>query len=301
MKLSAWARQQGISYKTAWRIWKSGTLPVSAKQLPTGTIGVHAERRERGVALCAQVSSADQKADLDRQLARLAEFAASQGLVIDVVKEIGAGLSGHRKGLLRFLSNPQVQTIAVEHRDRLMRFGFEHLEASLAAQQRKIPVIEPNEVTEWAPGSMANAQPPTGPKRQRGPSMRERPVFTYRAMLARYAALDGQAQRSLFAAKQAGKPISQLKRDFFVLPKESGKACMVFLGDRQEGAQSGAAGARSVGLFCASDPGNAPILAGAIPARESSAALFGWCPGRHTLKEWWSMVLGTANLARLPY
>lgn len=215
MKLSTWARQQGISYKTAWRMWKFGTLPVSAEQLPTGTIGVHAERCGRGVALCARVSSAAQKVDLDRQLARLAEFAASQGLVVvDVVEEIGSGLSRHRKGLLRLLSNPQVQTIAVEHRDRLMRFGFEHLEASLAAQQRKILVIEPNEVTECAPGSMANAQLPTGPKRQWRPSMCERPVFTYQAMLARYAALDGQAQRSLFAAKQAGKPINQLKRDF---------------------------------------------------------------------------------------
>jgi len=38
MKLSDWARKQGISYITAWRWFKAGKLPVAARQLPTGTI-----------------------------------------------------------------------------------------------------------------------------------------------------------------------------------------------------------------------------------------------------------------------
>jgi putative resolvase len=38
MKLSAWARQQGLSYKTAWRLWKAGKLPVPAEQLAIGTV-----------------------------------------------------------------------------------------------------------------------------------------------------------------------------------------------------------------------------------------------------------------------
>ncbi|MDD2677660.1 MAG: IS607 family transposase, partial [Methylacidiphilaceae bacterium] len=53
-------------------MWKEGRLPVPAEQLPTGTVIVHAEAAQpNGVALYARVSSADQKADLDRQLARL--------------------------------------------------------------------------------------------------------------------------------------------------------------------------------------------------------------------------------------
>ena len=38
MKLSSWARQQGLSYKTAWRLWKAGKLPVPAEQLITDDI-----------------------------------------------------------------------------------------------------------------------------------------------------------------------------------------------------------------------------------------------------------------------
>jgi len=45
------------------------------------------------------VLSADQKADLDRQVARLAAFAAEKGIkAAKVVAEVGSGLNGHRKG-----------------------------------------------------------------------------------------------------------------------------------------------------------------------------------------------------------
>src|SRR3979411_3162908 len=38
MKLSEWASGQGVSYRTALNWFHAGTLPVSARQLPTGTI-----------------------------------------------------------------------------------------------------------------------------------------------------------------------------------------------------------------------------------------------------------------------
>ncbi|MGC8720634.1 MAG: IS607 family transposase, partial [Thermodesulforhabdaceae bacterium] len=38
MKLSEWAIHKGISYMTAWRMWKTGKLPVPAEQLPTGIL-----------------------------------------------------------------------------------------------------------------------------------------------------------------------------------------------------------------------------------------------------------------------
>jgi len=41
MKLSHWAKQQGITYRTAWTWFKKGKLPVEAVQLPSGTILVN--------------------------------------------------------------------------------------------------------------------------------------------------------------------------------------------------------------------------------------------------------------------
>ncbi|MBK6999807.1 MAG: hypothetical protein IPH35_08650 [Rhodoferax sp.] len=52
MKLSEWAKQQGLTYKGAWKMFHAGQLPLRAEQLPTGTIIVHpAEAKPQGVAL----------------------------------------------------------------------------------------------------------------------------------------------------------------------------------------------------------------------------------------------------------
>lgn len=149
MKLSVWAELQGVSYKTAWRMWKAGTLPVPSEQLATGTVIVHAGAPAAGVALYARVASSDQKADLDRQVLRLTDHAIAHRMtVVDVVREVGSGLNGQRKCLVRLLRNPQVRTIMVEHRDRLVRFGFEYLEAALASCDRRVIVVDANEVAD---------------------------------------------------------------------------------------------------------------------------------------------------------
>ena len=150
MKLSQWAKQQGLSYKTAWRMWINGTLPVRAEQLATGTIVLHLpEHKAAGAALYARVSGHGQKADLDRQLARLSEFAAARKMqVVESIREVGSGLNGHRKGMLRILSNPAIEVVVVEHRDRLMRFGFEYVEAALLASGRRVLVMEEQEMTD---------------------------------------------------------------------------------------------------------------------------------------------------------
>ena len=151
MKLSEWSNQEGIHYQTAWRWFKDGKLPVPARQTSTGTILVDVPRDENTydnrVVLYARVSSYDQRGDLDRQVARLTEWVTKEGMAVnEVVTEIGSGLNGRRKKLARILSDRTITTIVVEHRDRLARFGVEHLEAAFSAQGRKIVVMDTDEV-----------------------------------------------------------------------------------------------------------------------------------------------------------
>lgn len=149
MELSDWARRQGISYITAWRWFKAGKLPVPARQLPTGTILVEEPNPQGRTVLYARVSSADQKDDLQRQVQRLEAFAREQGWAdFNVVTEIASGFNGKRKKLLRVLRDPKVSRIVVEHRDRMSRFGFEMLEAALAAAGTRVVVVEKGEVTD---------------------------------------------------------------------------------------------------------------------------------------------------------
>jgi putative resolvase len=150
-KLSAWAAERGVHYRTALAWVTAGTMPVAVERTPGGHIRVLDEPATvptgtRRVVLYTRVSSSDQKADLDRQADRLRTFASGRGFAnVEVVKDIGSGLNGHREKLIRLLSDPGVGTIIVEHRDRLARFGVEYIEASLASQDREILVAEAGE------------------------------------------------------------------------------------------------------------------------------------------------------------
>jgi putative resolvase len=46
------------------------------------------------------------------------------------------------------MSDPHATVIVVEHRDRLARFGMEHLEAALSAQGRRMVVAGAGEPTD---------------------------------------------------------------------------------------------------------------------------------------------------------
>ncbi|HEX5811981.1 MAG TPA: IS607 family transposase [Pseudonocardia sp.] len=150
MKLSAWSKEQGVSYRTALNWFHAGTLPVPARQLPTGTILVDPPVRETGVTVVyCRVSSHDQKPDLERQAGRVLPMCSERGIRIDrtvTVIEIGSGRGGRRTKLRTLLGDPKVSTIVVEHRDRLARFGVEYLEAALAAHGRTVVVLDDAEL-----------------------------------------------------------------------------------------------------------------------------------------------------------
>ncbi len=148
MKLSEWARRNGVTYKTAWKWFNAGILPVKALRLPTGTILVlpALEEAPKDVALYARVSSHDQKKDLERQLARLVSFATREGHQVGrTVEEIGSGLNGHRSKLLAVLRDPTIGAVVVEHRDRLATFGVEYIQAALETSGRHLIVMEQGE------------------------------------------------------------------------------------------------------------------------------------------------------------
>ena len=149
MKLSDWAKNKGISYQTAWRLYRDGALPVKAMQLATGTIIVEenpVNANARGVALYARVSGSGQQPELTTQLNRLVSYATNNHYaIIQAISEVGSGLNGHRPKLMKLLADPNVKIIIAEHKDRLVRFGYEYIEASLKAQGRRIIVVEQGE------------------------------------------------------------------------------------------------------------------------------------------------------------
>ena len=97
MNLTEWAHAQGIHVTTAYRWYREGTLPVPARKVgrlilvSPGTAAVPSP--QGGAGLYARVSSHDQKAGLDRQVARLPAWTVQAGLpVVGVEAEAGSDL-----------------------------------------------------------------------------------------------------------------------------------------------------------------------------------------------------------------
>jgi putative resolvase len=141
MRLSQYAKQLNVTYKTAYRWWKAGKL--DAYQLETGTVIVRDPVSvSKGVALYARVSSAGQKEDVDRQVQRLKDYAAAKGYQVSKeVIEIASGLNDTRPKLEKLLADTSIGTIVVENRDRLTRFGSHYIETLLEAQGRHLEMI----------------------------------------------------------------------------------------------------------------------------------------------------------------
>jgi predicted site-specific integrase-resolvase len=98
------------------------------------------------------VWSAEQKADLDRQVARVT---AEQIAVGKVVTEVGSALNGHRRKFVALLRDSTVGGIVVGYRDRFCRFGSEYVEVALAARGRELVVVDSAEVDGDLVGDMA--------------------------------------------------------------------------------------------------------------------------------------------------
>jgi putative resolvase len=152
VNLTEWAKTQGVHPQTAYRWFREGTLPVPAQRVGPRTILVNIDANTTpeaigGLGLYARVSSHDQKADLERQVARLSAWAAKTGSkVVRVESEIASGMNGARSKARRMLADPAVTTMVVEHKDRLGRMNVELVEAALSASGRRLLVLDEGEV-----------------------------------------------------------------------------------------------------------------------------------------------------------
>ncbi len=147
VKLSVFAKDQGISYITAYRHWQQGN--IEGVQLPSGSIlvsdwkeGVDFAAETTNAIVYARVSDAGQKTRLKNQVTKLTEFAESKNYtVIETVEEVALGFSDHRTKLLSVLYRPDWDVLVVENRDAFMKFGFPYVEALLRKNQQEIIVL----------------------------------------------------------------------------------------------------------------------------------------------------------------
>jgi len=80
-------------------------------------------------AIYARESSSENKAALASQKEGLLQYATAKGYqIVQVVCEVGSGVSDARKKLHALLKKRDFDVLLVEHKDRLTRFGFRWFE-----------------------------------------------------------------------------------------------------------------------------------------------------------------------------
>ena len=146
------AKQLGVTIQTV-RNWiysgKVQTLRTAGGEhrIPESEIrrilGIPAPKRQ--TVLYSRVSSYGQKADLETQERLLEQFAIENGYT-NLVKfrDIASGLNPKRRGLrriFRLIDANQIDTIIVNYKDRLTRFGFEYLESYFNSHGAKVLVL----------------------------------------------------------------------------------------------------------------------------------------------------------------
>lgn len=143
-KLSEYAKENSVTYRTAWNRFKSdkikgafmdNTNHVLIPLFPEITSATNA-------ILYARVSNNDRKKELEYQLERIRNYSINNGYnIIDEVKEIASGMNDDRPKLNKILLRKDWDVIIVENKDRLTRFGFNYLNLLLKLNGKQIIVI----------------------------------------------------------------------------------------------------------------------------------------------------------------
>jgi putative resolvase len=148
IKLSEYAKNKSITYKTAWTHFGKGLIKGAFKD-DSGhvLIPIVNDFDYSNVVLYARVSSNEMKENLKRQEQRLNEYAIRNNYnIIKSIKEIGSGMNDNRPKLISLLNDNSWSTLIVENKDRLTRFGFNYLKTLLEKNNKKIIVINQNEL-----------------------------------------------------------------------------------------------------------------------------------------------------------
>lgn len=144
IKLSEYAKNKSITYRTAWKHFVCEQIDGAYKD-NTGHVYVpivENNNSNSNAVVYARVSSNDRKQSLIEQQKRLEEFVALKDLnLINSYKEIASGMNDNRPILNKILNDDSWNILVVENKDRLTRFSFNYLQTLLKKQNKQIIVL----------------------------------------------------------------------------------------------------------------------------------------------------------------
>ncbi len=135
-----WAKENGLSYYTAWRWNKRGRMPkgIEVRQMPSGMLMVYEkpsgkslEDYDSGAVVYASINVREDGKELERQAQMCTSFCLARGWqVSQVVKERAGGPGAKQTKLLRLIES-RPKRLVVLHRNRLSRYNFDLIKSLL--------------------------------------------------------------------------------------------------------------------------------------------------------------------------
>ena len=144
IRLSEWARQEGISRLTAYRMLQRGILPVPSERSPTGRWYVRVQPGRSGkTVLYARASPGREQFDIiNKQLAVLSEWSAARNRsTYTMVHEVADPLAGSVPNLERLLTDSRISEIVIESPEVVGIHRYHLLVAALAPQGRVLTAV----------------------------------------------------------------------------------------------------------------------------------------------------------------
>lgn len=150
MTLHNWSKKNLIKYTTlpnGYRRYTEEDLldALKIKKKPQNIIKKN--------IIYSRVSTPLQKENLERQNQRLLDYCASKGIqVSECLSDIASGMNFNRinfKKLINLVLSNEVDTIVIEFKDRLVRFGFDLIEHMCSYYNTKIIIINNSEIIDY--------------------------------------------------------------------------------------------------------------------------------------------------------
>ncbi len=144
IKLSAFAKSQGITYQAAWKMWEKGQ--IDGIKLESGTILVTNWKGKLSdttrAIIYSRISHPNLKDELEQKVVNAERYCITKGYeIVDIVKEIVPGLNSDRPKLTEIFLKDNWDVLVIDDSREVAHFNFDLIKTVLSLSNKRIEVL----------------------------------------------------------------------------------------------------------------------------------------------------------------
>ena len=144
IKLSVFAKSQGITYQAAWKMWERGD--IDGIKLDSGTILVTGWTQKLSgtprAVIYSRVNHPNLKEELEQKVILAQKHCEAKGYeVVETVKEVVSGLSSDRPKLTEIFTKDNWDILVIDDSREVAHFNFDLIKTALQLSGKKIEVL----------------------------------------------------------------------------------------------------------------------------------------------------------------